>query len=124
MSDPVLSAFSGTDGKKRSRHETLQRKAVRSDPGETPGVPGPDYSHMAGRGRPRISRRSVHGRKTSPQILSLGADMAVTLTIKVGSVVTQARLGAFFRAPQAKIRKENPPNVIQFTYADSRLTYC
>lgn len=48
--------------------------------------------------------------------------MAVTLTIKMGPVLTQAKLGAFFRTPQAKLREEKYRNVIQFTYADFGLT--
>lgn len=49
--------------------------------------------------------------------------MAVTLTIRMKSVVTQARLGAFFRTQPASAKTEMGPNVIQFTYGESRLTY-
>ncbi len=49
--------------------------------------------------------------------------MAVTLTIKMGSSLAQARLAAFDRAKRVTLWRETSANVIQFTYVDSLLTY-
>ncbi len=49
--------------------------------------------------------------------------MAVTLTIKIGTSLAQARLAAFDRSQRVPFYEKTPSNVIQFTYVENLLTY-
>ncbi len=49
--------------------------------------------------------------------------VAVKLSIRIGSVVSEAKLGAANKAAQASKEPANATNVIQFTYNDSTLIY-